>query len=174
MKNVLWILLVAAVFSVTACSKSNTKDGATSTASTAAPSSGSSTTGSGADRTISVTSLEAKQAALIKTLVVYFDYDQAEIRPEFNELLAAHGQYLAKNAALALRLEGNTDERGSREYNIGLGERRAQSVRRALLLQGAAANQLTTVSYGEERPAATGSTEEAWRLNRRVELVYSR
>jgi len=73
-----------------------------------------------------------------------------------------------------VRLEGNTDERGSREYNIGLGERRAQSVRRALMLQGASASQLTTVSYGEERPTATGSTEDAWRLNRRVELVYSR
>jgi peptidoglycan-associated lipoprotein len=175
MKNVLWIVLVAAVFSVTACSKSSTKDGATSTnASTAVPAGGSSTTGSGSDRTITVSPLEAKQRELIGKLVVYFDYDQAEIKPEFNEMLAAHGQNLAKNAALTLRLEGNTDERGSREYNIGLGERRAQSVRRVLMLQGAAANQLTTVSYGEERPASTGSNEEAWALNRRVELVYSR
>jgi peptidoglycan-associated lipoprotein len=174
MKNVLWIVLVAAVFSVTACSKSNTKDGATTSTSTAAPSSGSSTTGSGAGGGITVSSLEAEQQRLMQQLVVYFDYDQAEIKPEFNAMLAAHGQYLAKNAAATLRLEGNTDERGSREYNIGLGERRAQSVRRALMLQGAAANQLTTVSYGEERPVATGSNEEAWRLNRRVDLVYSR
>ena len=71
-----------------------------------------------------------------------------------------------------MRLEGHTDERGSREYNIGLGERRAQAVRRALMLAGAQACQITTVSYGEERPAATGSDEEAWRLNRRVEIVY--
>ncbi len=173
MKNVLWIVLVAAVFSVTACGgKSNTK-GATSTPASTAPS-GSNTTGSGSDRNITVSSLDQKRAELMKTLVVYFDYDQAEIKSEFNEMLAAHGQYLAMNATATLRLEGNTDERGSREYNIGLGERRAQSVRRALMLQGAAANQLTTVSYGEERPASTGSTEEAWRLNRRVELVYSR
>ncbi len=175
MKNVLWIVLVAAVFSVTACgSKSNTKDGATSTASTAAPSSGASTSGRGRQPGITVSPLEAEQQRLMQQLVVYFDYDQAEIKPEFNSMLAVHGQYLAKNAAATLRLEGNTDERGSREYNIGLGERRAQSVRRALMLQGAAASQLTTVSYGEERPASTGSTEEAWRLNRRVELVYSR
>ena len=174
MKNVLWIVLVAAAFSVTACGgKSNTK-AATSAPASTAPSGGSNTTGSGSDRNITVSSLDAKRAELMKTLVVYFDYDQAEIKPEFNAMLAAHGQYLAKNAALSLRLEGNTDERGSREYNIGLGERRAQSVRRALMLQGAAANQLTTVSYGEERPASTGSNEEAWRLNRRVELVYSR
>jgi peptidoglycan-associated lipoprotein len=71
-----------------------------------------------------------------------------------------------------VRLEGNTDERGSREYNIGLGERRAQSVRRALTLQGVTDAQITTVSYGEERPAVTGHTEEAWGRNRRVDIVY--
>ena len=173
MKNVLWIVLVAAVFSVTACSKSNTRDGASSAGSNTPPPS-SSTTGNSGGGNIAVSPLEARQAELLKTLVVYFDYDQAEIKPEFNDMLAAHGQFLAKNASATLRLEGNTDERGSREYNIGLGERRAQSVRRALMLQGASANQLTTVSYGEERPASTGSNEEAWRLNRRVELVYSR
>jgi len=174
MKNVLWLLLVAAAFSVTACSKSSTRDGASSTAAGSTAGGGSSTTGSGAGGGIAVSALEAEQQRLMSQLVVYFDYDQAEIKPEFNALIAAHGQYLAKNAAATLRLEGHTDERGSREYNIGLGERRAQSVRRALLLQGASANQITTVSYGEERPAATGSTEEAWRLNRRVELVYPR
>jgi peptidoglycan-associated lipoprotein len=173
MKNVLWIVLAAAVFSVTACSKSNTKDGASSAASTA-PSSNSSTTGSGGGGNIAVSELDAATAERLKQLVVYFDYDQADIKPEYNQMLAAHGQFLAKNPTAMLRLEGNTDERGSREYNIGLGERRAQSVRRALMLQGASANQLTTVSYGEERPASTGSNEESWRLNRRVELVYSR
>jgi peptidoglycan-associated lipoprotein len=86
--------------------------------------------------------------------------------------LAAHGQFLAQNTSAQVRLEGHADERGSREYNIGLGERRAQAVRRVLMLQGAQATQLTTVSYGEERPAQTGSDDEAWRLNRRVELVY--
>jgi peptidoglycan-associated lipoprotein len=73
---------------------------------------------------------------------------------------------------MKVRLEGHTDERGSREYNIGLGERRAQAVRRALLLQGAGEVQLSTVSYGEERPAAAGSDEAAWTKNRRVEIVY--
>ena len=71
-----------------------------------------------------------------------------------------------------MRLEGHTDERGTREYNIGLGERRAQTVRRALLLQGVAETQVATVSYGEERPAAAGSDEVAWAQNRRVEIVY--
>jgi peptidoglycan-associated lipoprotein len=72
-----------------------------------------------------------------------------------------------------VRLEGHADERGSREYNIGLGERRAQAVRRLLLLQGVSAGQISTVSFGEERPRATGSTESAWAQNRRVEITYT-
>ena len=87
-------------------------------------------------------------------------------------MLAAHGEYLANNADAQVRLEGHADERGSREYNIGLGEERSQAVRRVLLLQGVATDQLSTVSFGEERPASIGSSEEAYGLNRRVELVY--
>ena len=83
-----------------------------------------------------------------------------------------HAKYLGAHPATRVRLEGHTDERGSREYNIGLGERRAQSVRRALLLQGATDTQISTVSYGEERPAAPGHDEAAWAKNRRVEIVY--
>ncbi len=109
---------------------------------------------------------------LLSRLVLYFEFDQSDIASEFNALLAAHGEYLATNAGAEVRLEGHADERGSREYNIGLGEERAQAVRRVLLLQGAATEQLSTVSYGEERPATIGSTEEAYGLNRRVELVY--
>lgn len=109
---------------------------------------------------------------LLNQLVVYFDYDKNEIRPEFNDLLAAHGQFLATHPNAQVRLEGHADERGSREYNIGLGERRAQAVRRILMLQGASAEQLSTVSYGEERPVASGHDEAAYQQNRRVEIVY--
>jgi peptidoglycan-associated lipoprotein len=108
-----------------------------------------------------------------KNRTIYFDFDRDEVRAEFRQVLADHGRYLAANPATRVRLEGHADERGSREYNIGLGERRAQAVRQALLLQGAGASQLSTVSYGEERPAVTGSDEESWALNRRVELVYA-
>ena len=86
--------------------------------------------------------------------------------------MVANAQILKKNATLTVTIEGHSDERGSPEYNIGLGERRAQAVRRALLLQGVAESQLSTVSYGEERPAVPGETEEAWAKNRRVELTY--
>jgi peptidoglycan-associated lipoprotein len=114
---------------------------------------------------------EAMRAKLAQR-IIYFDFDNAEIRPEFRDVVAAHAQNLARNTTMKVRLEGHADERGSREYNIGLGERRAQSVRRALMLQGVGEAQLVTVSYGEERPAAAGSDEAAWAKNRRVELVY--
>ena len=109
----------------------------------------------------------------LENRVVYFGFDQGDVSSEYVALLEAHGRYLAANPSSRVRLEGHGDERGSREYNIGLGERRAQAVRQILLLQGATAAQLSTVSYGEERPAVLGSDEEAWALNRRVELVYA-
>ncbi len=104
--------------------------------------------------------------------VVYFDYDSSEIRPEDRELLSAHARYLALHPGVRVVVEGHTDERGSREYNIGLGERRAQAVRRWLLFQGVGDDQIETVSYGEERPAVEGHDEAAWARNRRVVLVY--
>ena len=109
---------------------------------------------------------------LLSKRIVYFDFDSAEIRADSQSVVAAHARYLAGAAAQKVRLEGHADERGSREYNIGLGERRAQAVRRALLLQGVAEVQLATVSYGEERPAVAGSDEQAYAANRRVEIVY--
>lgn len=105
--------------------------------------------------------------------VIYFDFDKSDIKPEFAPVIAANAQNLTAHPGLKLKLEGNTDERGTREYNIGLGERRAQAVRRALMLQGVAETQLTTVSFGAERPAAEGDDEAAWAKNRRVDLVYA-
>jgi peptidoglycan-associated lipoprotein len=112
------------------------------------------------------------QAGLLAQRIVYFDFDSSEIKGSGTDVVAAHAKYLAAHAATRVRLEGHTDERGSREYNIGLGERRAQSVRRSLLLQGASDAQISTVSYGEERPAVAGHDEAAWAKNRRVEIVY--
>lgn len=105
--------------------------------------------------------------------VVYFDFDRSEIKQEHLAQLEAHARFLVLNPTVKARLEGHCDERGTREYNIGLGDRRAQAVRRLMMFQGVQASQLVTVSYGEERPAADGHDEGAWALNRRVELVYS-
>jgi peptidoglycan-associated lipoprotein len=113
------------------------------------------------------------QDGMLLKRTIYFDFDSAEIRGEGMEIVAAHAKYLASHGPARVRLEGNTDERGSREYNIGLGERRAQAVARALRLQGAANVQLSTVSYGEERPAVPGHDESAWAKDRRVEIVYT-
>ncbi len=106
--------------------------------------------------------------------VIYFDFDRSDIRPEYASLINSHAKFLAGSSGVKIRVEGHTDERGSREYNIALAERRAQAVRRALMLQGAGDAQLTTVSYGEERPSTAGSDESAYEKNRRVELVYGR
>jgi peptidoglycan-associated lipoprotein len=112
------------------------------------------------------------QAGLLAKRVVYFDFDSSEIKGEGTDIVGAHAKYLASHPTARVRLEGHTDDRGSREYNIGLGERRAQSVRRALLLQGATEAQLSPVSFGAERPAVAGHDETAWSKNRRVEVVY--
>ncbi len=134
---------------------------------------GASTAGIGADGSLDVTRVEPGQGdGPLSRLVIYFDYDRSEIRSDFNDMLRAHGAFLSENTDRQVRLEGHADERGSREYNIGLGEQRAQAVRRVLMLQGASTDQLGTVSYGEERPAALGSDENSYSLNRRVELVY--
>ncbi|WP_457424337.1 peptidoglycan-associated lipoprotein Pal [Roseateles sp. P5_E7] len=102
--------------------------------------------------------------------VVYFDFDSDIVKEEYRPLIDVHAKRLNNNKKLALSLEGNTDERGGREYNLALGQRRAEAVAKSLTLLGVGAAQVEAVSFGKERPAAQGSTEEAWSKNRRVEL----
>jgi peptidoglycan-associated lipoprotein len=104
--------------------------------------------------------------------VIYFDYDTAEIRPEGAELLRVHAGYLYQTPGTSVTIEGHTDERGTRGYNLALGDRRADAVQRFMLAEGVPAEKLSRLSYGEERPADAGGNERAWALNRRVELVY--
>ncbi len=103
--------------------------------------------------------------------VVYFDFNSAEIRDESIPLIMAAAESLMANPAAQLRLEGHADERGTREFNLALGERRAQSVRDLIMLQGVSGNQLDIISYGEEKPAVVGSDEQSWQQNRRVEII---
>lgn len=112
------------------------------------------------------------QEGILAQRIIYFAFDSSELSGEGTALIAAHAHYLVAHSNVHVRLEGNTDERGSREYNIGLGERRAQAVRRAMLLQGVTEAQLSTVSYGAERPAVEGHDETAWAKNRRVVINY--
>jgi peptidoglycan-associated lipoprotein len=103
---------------------------------------------------------------------VYFDYDSVEVKPEYLDVIRTHGTYLGTHTATHVTLEGNTDERGTREYNLALGDRRAEAVRQLMLAEGVTPAQLSTLSYGEERPADPGHTDEAWAKNRRVVIQY--
>lgn len=104
--------------------------------------------------------------------VIYFDYDSYEVRPDFAATLEAHARYLGANRTRRVALEGHTDERGGREYNLALGQRRAEAVRRSLSLLGVSEAQMEAVSFGEEKPAVTGFDEASFARNRRVELTY--
>lgn len=111
--------------------------------------------------------------ACLRQRVVYFDLDKDALKPEFQAIMNCHAKYLRDRPSARLRLEGNADERGSREYNLGLGERRGNAVSSALQANGGSGSQLNVISYGEERPVCTESNEGCWSKNRRVELVYS-
>src|SRR5260370_20115190 len=105
---------------------------------------------------------------------IYFDFDKAELKPEAQNELATLGTLLAKNPSLTVRIEGNCDERGTEEYNIALGQRRADAAKKYLVNMGAASGQITAISYGKSRPRALGHDEESWRQHRRHDFVPSR
>ena len=109
----------------------------------------------------------------LRQRVIYFDLDQTVIKPEFQAQVACHAAFLRQFPEARVRLEGNADERGSREYNLGLGERRGNAVQSALSAAGASSSQLTVVSYGEERPVCRQHEESCWSKNRRVEIIYT-
>ena len=104
---------------------------------------------------------------------IYFEFDRADVRPEYLPLIRAHATYLKANPTARMLLEGHADERGSREYNLGLGERRGNSVLDLLVAEGVSSSQVEVVSYGEERPVCRQSSETCWERNRRVEIVYT-
>ena len=115
---------------------------------------------------------QAKEKAMQAASTIYFDFDSSEIHRESQSILEAHAAYLAEDDDVTVVLEGHTDQRGSREYNMALGERRAESVARFLRVNDVSSDQIETVSYGEEQPAVEGNNEEAWAENRRVEINY--
>jgi peptidoglycan-associated lipoprotein len=157
------------------CSSTGSKDGGVAVEDRSmggAADSGAVTSGIGAGGPVfDLTALDDPNSPLSRR-VIYFDYDSAEISAADQDTLLAHAATLAAYPDQKIALEGHTDERGSREYNIALGDRRGLSVQRILELNGVAPDQISVVSYGEEKPAAEGHSEAAWRLNRRVEIVY--
>ena len=119
------------------------------------------------------TKMDTQTQSLLAKRVVYFDFDRSEIKPEARRIIEAHAKKLANDPNARVVMEGHCDERGTREYNLSLGERRAKAVQRVMNLMGVSSNQVELVSYGEERPAKMGHDEGAWSLNRRVEFIYN-
>ncbi len=169
------LLLIFSVAFLAACegTTGTTKDDSTVTSSgSGSSSSGSaSTSATGSGSAWAGHPLDDPDSLLTKR-TVYFDYDESVVLDQDRAILEAHAQYLSQNPGAAVTLEGHTDERGTRECNLALGDRRAVSTRQFMSLLGAAGQQLRTVSYGEEQPAALGHNEEAWAQNRRVEIIY--
>ena len=129
------------------------------------------TYGTEEDDRSSMSSLDDPQS-LLAVRIIYFEYDSSDINFEDRATVEAHAAYLVANPNTNMTLEGHADERGSREYNLALGERRAQTVKRQMTLLGASPSQIRTVSYGEERPAIDNHDEYSWSQNRRVEIIY--
>ncbi len=111
--------------------------------------------------------------SLLSKRVIYFDFDKSTVRPEYRGIVSAHAAYTAAHSSARVTLEGHADERGTREYNLGLGERRGNAVMGLMSAQGARGSQLVVVSYGEERPTCRVSDDHCWSQNRRVEIVYT-
>lgn len=110
--------------------------------------------------------------SMLSKRIVYFDLDKYDIKDEFKDLVAAHAKFLVSNRQFKMLIQGHTDERGSREYNLSLGQKRAEAVKRTLILLGAREEQIEAVSFGKEKPAAEGHNEAAWAQNRRAEMLY--
>lgn len=180
MKQFAYVLMVAlAVTSLTACSKkgSTRADGAAGAGGVAGSASGDGTSAYGGAAGANGSSfgsggLNDPSSPLSKRRV-HFEYDSYVLSAEYRPIVEAHAQYLAQHPGAAMTLEGHGDERGSREYNIALGERRAQAVQQIMTALGASPRQVTTVSFGEEKPLAECHEESCWWQNRRVEIVYT-
>ena len=161
-------LFVISLFVLGACSStSEMEDESANTESTA--SSSSSSSGAGSSNQLTQEQIRAQNA--LRQTVFYFDFDVAEFKPADRETLTYHARDLAANSGKRIRLEGHADERGTREYNLALGERRANGILNYFIVNGASRSQIEVVSYGEERPEQSGQSEQAYSRNRRVEVV---
>ncbi|OIQ26690.1 peptidoglycan-associated lipoprotein Pal [uncultured Vibrio sp.] len=170
------LLIALPVLAVTACSSSDEATSASGTETNQATSG----TENNVDTTVvtpvdsesMLTEQELKEQTLRETQTIYFAFDNATIAGDYEEMLAAHAAYLSKDSDLSVTVEGHADERGTPEYNIALGERRAQAVANYLQALGVQADQISIVSYGEEKPLVLGQSDEAYAKNRRSVLVY--
>lgn len=174
------VLAVSVAVLLSACSSAvkldnvpvEDKSGASSTATNANNNATGAGVGNGGVVGVDLSKNANDSALQATTRVVYFDYDSYVIRPEFQTVIEAHARFIKADKSRKVALEGHTDERGGREYNLALGQKRAEAVRRAMGLLGVAEAQLEAVSFGKEKPAVLGGTEAAMEKNRRVEINY--
>ncbi|HIF5668842.1 TPA: peptidoglycan-associated lipoprotein Pal [Vibrio parahaemolyticus] len=164
------LLIAIPVMAMTACSSSD--DAASNTGAETNTGAAETTVVTPIDQNGQLTEQELKEQALRETQTIYFAFDNSTIAGDYEEMLAAHASYLSKNPALKVTIEGHADERGTPEYNIALGERRAQAVANYLQALGVQADQISIVSYGEEKPLLLGQSDEVYAKNRRAVLVY--
>jgi len=160
-------LFVISLFVLGACS--STSEMEDESANTESAASSSSSSGAGSSNQLTQEQIRAQNA--LRQTVFYFDFDVAEFKPADRETLTYHARDLAANSGKRIRLEGHADERGTREYNLALGERRANGILNYFIVNGASRSQIEVVSYGEERPEQSGQSEQAYSRNRRVEVV---
>ncbi|MGE5169996.1 MAG: peptidoglycan-associated lipoprotein Pal [Rudaea sp.] len=182
MRNILLVAIIAVA--VAGCSTTPTTEAPVEdrgTAGATAPGGAGAETGGAQSGGVTGSQLGGAQGAaalrdpnsILSKRSIYFDFDSFVVKDEFRPLVEAHARYLQQNRNARMTIQGNTDERGSREYNIALGQKRADAVKRMMLLLGATDNQIETVSFGEERPKNSGHDESAWAENRRDDIVYA-
>ena len=162
-------LFVISLFVLGACSSTSEMEDESANTESASSGSGSSSSGAGSSNQLTQEQIRAQNA--LRQTVFYFDFDVAEFKPADRETLTYHARDLAANSGKRIRLEGHADERGTREYNLALGERRANGILNYFIVNGASRSQIEVVSYGEERPEQSGQSEQAYSRNRRVEVV---
>ncbi|KLN63154.1 MULTISPECIES: peptidoglycan-associated lipoprotein Pal [Vibrio] len=166
------LLIALPVLAVTACSSSDDAANTSGSAETNQVQTTDNTAVSPLEANGQLTEQELKEQALRESQTIYFAFDNSTIAGDYEEMLAAHAAYLSKNPTLEVKIEGHADERGTPEYNIALGERRAEAVAKYLQALGVQADQIEVVSYGEEKPLLLGQSEDVYAKNRRAVLVY--
>jgi peptidoglycan-associated lipoprotein len=184
-----WIIGAFVVAAIAGCSSTGTQDAApveerapaaTAPATTSGTTSGATTSGAATTGVSGTSAAGATGAAALKDpnnilskRSIYFDYDQFTVKDEYRPLVEAHAKYLQANRAARAVIQGNTDERGTREYNIALGQKRADAVKKMMVLLGATEVQIETVSFGKEKPRREGHDEASWAENRRADIVHA-
>ena len=173
--NTTWRFLLALVFAVSISACKTTEPEPDTTADTTEPEPVAEVTTAAAPDPRDYTDARNfdNSESLLSKRVIYFDFDKSEVKSEYRSIVAAHAAYVSAHGSARVTLEGHADERGTREYNLGLGERRGNAISGLLSAAGAMGSQLDTVSYGEERPVCRVSDENCWWQNRRVEIVYT-